>query len=194
MPDGKFRDNMLTIKHVIPVTSVADPLSCTLPQAPVLEGAGHHFCEGELSYKQTKAFQVSVLISLIMEIKISIKKWFALWVFWQNNQTNYHFSHHTYLTSVSIKDSPNNLFKLFVIIHQCQAQFRRKYSSYLWISLSFALWFQLLKQLSKYVVSSILAHIFVSKLTSKHENREKIKSSLFIYSWFLWLFDNQDNR
>ena len=44
---------MLTIKLVIPVTSVADPLSCTLPQAPVLEGAGHHFCEGELSYKQT---------------------------------------------------------------------------------------------------------------------------------------------
>ena len=50
MPDGKFRDNMLTIKLVIPVTSVADPLSCTLPQAPVLEGAGHHYCE---SYKQT---------------------------------------------------------------------------------------------------------------------------------------------
>ena len=53
MPDGKFRDNMLTIKHVIPVTSVADPLSCTLPQAPVLEGAGHRFCEGEHGYKQT---------------------------------------------------------------------------------------------------------------------------------------------
>ena len=53
MPDGKFRDNMLTIKLVIPVTSVADPLSCTLPQAPVLEGAGHHYCEGEHGYKQT---------------------------------------------------------------------------------------------------------------------------------------------
>ena len=52
MPDGKFRDNMLTIKLVIPVTSVADPLSCTLPQAPVLEGA-HHYCEGEHGYKQT---------------------------------------------------------------------------------------------------------------------------------------------
>ena len=54
MPDGIFRDNMLTIKLVIPVTSVADPLSCTLPQAPVLEGAGHHYCEGERGYKQTK--------------------------------------------------------------------------------------------------------------------------------------------
>ena len=53
MPDGKFRDNMLTIKLVIPVTSVADPLLCTLPQAPVLEGAGHHYCEGERGYKQT---------------------------------------------------------------------------------------------------------------------------------------------
>ena len=53
MPDGIFRDNMLTIKLVIPVTSVADPLSCTLPQAPVLEGAGHHYCEGERGYKQT---------------------------------------------------------------------------------------------------------------------------------------------
>ena len=55
---GKFRDNMLTIKLVIPVTSVADPLSCTLPQAPVLEGAGHHYCEGEHGYKQTNIFKV----------------------------------------------------------------------------------------------------------------------------------------
>ena len=60
MPDGKFRDNMLTIKLVIPVTSVADPLSCTLPQAPVLEGAGHHYCESEHGYKQTNK-QISKL-------------------------------------------------------------------------------------------------------------------------------------
>ena len=69
MPDGKFRDNMLTIKLVIPVTSVADPLLCTLPQAPVLEGAGHHFCEGEHSYKQTNKQRFEAFSYLVFAVK-----------------------------------------------------------------------------------------------------------------------------
>ena len=61
MPDGKFRDNMLTLKHCNSGHFGGWPAIRIVPQAPLSmlprgDGAGQHLCEGDLGYKtkQTK--------------------------------------------------------------------------------------------------------------------------------------------
>ena len=56
MPDGKFRDNMLTLKHCNSGHFGGWPAIRIVPQAPLSmlprgDGAGQHLCEGDLGYK-----------------------------------------------------------------------------------------------------------------------------------------------